>query len=383
MVKTAFILLAAGSSTRMGTNKLALSIGGVTPIERCFGMVCQSSFAVSSVCFTVSDLTRKAVDKICKGSTLPCPTYSVMGGKTRGESVYNALLSLPADTDIVVIHDSARCLVSVDSIDKSIQSAIDTGSGIVGTMARDTIRKTSGELLDRNELFITQTPQTFRYREILEAYKKDAQNGFVETDDCAVYEKAGHKATLVMGDIMNQKLTCKEDVPFFNAAVNNAEQTKSFRIGFGEDTHRLGTNRSLILGGVEIPFGLGLIGHSDADVLIHAVIDALLGAAALGDIGTLFPDSDMQYKDIYSIELLEQVAELFKEKSICINNIDATIIAQSPKLARYITAMRINMAVTLGIDFSYISVKATTPEQTGPEGHHECITARAIASVLM
>lgn len=381
MVKTAFILLAAGSSTRMGTNKLALKIGGVTPIERCFGAICRSSFNVSSVCFTVSDLTRDAVDSIINSSPLPCPIFSVEGGKTRGESVYNALLSLPADTDIVVIHDSARCLITPETMDKSIQSAIDTGSGIVGTIARDTIRKVSGELLNRNELFITQTPQTFRYKEILKAYEEDFKNGFIETDDCAVYEKAGYKATLIMGDIMNQKLTCKEDVPFFNAAVNNYE--RSFRVGFGEDTHRLGTNRKLILGGVDIPFGLGLIGHSDADVLIHAIIDALLGAAALGDIGKLFPDNDMQYKDISSLILLKRVHELFSGKSICINNIDATIIAQSPKLAPRIDSMRKNIASTLNIDISCVSVKATTPEQTGPEGHHESITARAVASVIM
>lgn len=378
MVKTAFILLAAGSSTRMGTNKLALSIGGETPIERCFGAICRSSFAVSSVCFTVSNLTKEAVKAIINSSSLSCPVYSVEGGKTRGESVYNALLSLPEDTDIVVIHDSARCLIKPETIDKSIQSAIDTGSGIVGTMARDTIRKTSGELLNRNELFITQTPQTFRYKEILSAYKKDAKNGFAETDDCAVYEKAGYKAVLVTGDIMNQKLTCKEDVAFFNAAVNNR---KSLRIGFGEDTHRLGTQRKLILGGVHVPFGLGLIGHSDADVLLHAIMDALLGAAALGDIGKLFPDNDMSFKDISSLILLKRVKDVFNENNISINNIDATVVAQAPKLAPHINEMRKNIAQTLNVDISCISVKATTPEQTGPEGHYECITARAVASI--
>lgn len=380
MVKTAFILLAAGSSSRMGENKLALSIGGATPIERCFGAIHRSSFAVSSVCFTVSDLTRQAVTKLCKESRLSCPVYTVEGGKTRGESVYNALLSLPEDTDIVVIHDSARCLIKAETIDKSIESAINTGSGIVGTKARDTIRKTSGELLDRNELFITQTPQTFRYREILSAYKKDAENGFIETDDCAVYEKAGFKATLVTGDIMNQKLTCREDIEFFNAACS---MQKSLRVGFGEDTHRLAAGRKLILGGVCVPFGLGLVGHSDADVLVHAIIDALLGAAALSDIGNLFPDNDNSYKDISSLLLLERVKAILDGKNIAINNIDATIVAQSPKLAPFIEEMRKNIALTLNTPVSCISVKATTPEQTGPEGHHECITARAVASILV
>ena len=154
-----------------------------------------------------------------------------------------------------------------------------------------------------------------------------------------------------------------------------------FRIGFGEDTHRLEEGRKLILGGVDIPFELGLLGHSDADVIIHAIIDALLGASALGDIGMLFPDTDRQYKDISSMVLLTRCADKLCEHGFKPINIDVTLIAQRPKLAAYREEMRANIAYALNIAPEYISIKFTTPEHTGPEGNMECMTARAAALI--
>lgn len=151
------------------------------------------------------------------------------------------------------------------------------------------------------------------------------------------------------------------------------------RIGYGEDTHRLGPARKMILGGVDVEFFLGLIGHSDADVLVHSIIDALLGALALGDIGQHFPDTDMQYKDISSIILLEKTAELLRVKGYRLINCDSTIIAQKPKLAPYIMQMRKNIAYALNVDIDAVSVKATTPEKTNAEGRLECITVRSVA----
>ncbi len=385
MTKLGLILLAAGNSTRMGTNKLALRIGGETPIERCFDAISRSSFAFSSVLVTVSELTQGDVAALCACGKYNFPIKPISGGTTRGGSVYNALRALDADTDVVVIHDAARCLVTADIIDKSIESALAFGSGIVGVMARDTIRNISGELLDRNELFITQTPQTFRFSRILSAYASAAETGLCDTDDCAVYERAGFKASFVDGGIMNQKLTCASDLPFFEAAGADARTCAvlSIRIGIGEDTHRLCVGRRLILGGVDIPFGLGASGHSDADILIHAVIDALLGAAAKGDIGTLFPDSDPAYSGISSIILLQRVRELLSANKISVNNIDATIVAQAPKLAPFIGAMRSHIAEALNIEQDRVSIKATTPEHTGAEGRLECITVRSVASIFL
>ncbi len=152
-------------------------------------------------------------------------------------------------------------------------------------------------------------------------------------------------------------------------------------MGFGEDTHRLVNGRALVLGGAEIPFDLGLLGHSDADVLTHAVIDALLGAVALGDIGSHFPDSDARYKDIRSLELLCAVNALLREKGYLLGNLDATIVAQRPKLAPHIPAMRQNLARALCCDAARVSVKATTPEGCGPEGELICITSRCVCSL--
>lgn len=154
------------------------------------------------------------------------------------------------------------------------------------------------------------------------------------------------------------------------------------RIGFGYDVHRLCENRKLILGGVDVPHTLGLMGHSDADVLIHAVMDALLGAAALGDIGKLFPDSDEAFKDIDSMILLKKVGEVLAEKGYMVNNIDSTVAAQKPKLAPYIEQMRKNIADCLGVDVDAVSVKATTTEKLGFEGREEGISAYAVCTIL-
>ena len=154
------------------------------------------------------------------------------------------------------------------------------------------------------------------------------------------------------------------------------------RIGFGYDVHRLCENRKLILGGVDVPYTLGLMGHSDADVLIHAVMDALLGAAALGDIGKLFPDSDEAFKDIDSMILLKKVGEVLSEKGYVVNNIDSTVAAQKPKLAPYIEQMRKNIADCLGVDLDAVSVKATTTEKLGFEGREEGVSAYAVCTIL-
>lgn len=153
------------------------------------------------------------------------------------------------------------------------------------------------------------------------------------------------------------------------------------RIGYGEDTHRLQEGRKLILGGVEIPFEKGLLGHSDADVLTHAVMDALLGAMAAGDIGRLFPDTDEAYRGIASLRLLERVYALMRERHMCLGNLDAVIIAQRPKLAPYINAMRENIAAALGADAERVSVKATTTEGCGPEGRGETMSARCVCTL--
>ncbi len=371
------ILLAAGSSTRMGrdehglpVNKLLLEFtGGLDPIK-----LCVIGFApyVDEMVLAVSPATEASARAAC--SLLSIPYRIVYGGSRRQDSVTNALAQTQAD--VVAIHDCARCLVTSEVIINSIAKAKELGSGAAAIKVRDTLRDVAGETVDRSELYAMQTPQSFDRKRLVKAYEDFNDD---VTDDASVWQMAYGSIEYSKGDIMNQKLTEYSDLKLFASCINTPSLP---RFGYGEDTHRLVEGRKLILGGVEIPFELGLYGHSDADALTHAVIDALLGAAALGDIGRHFPDSDDKYKGICSLELLKKTSLLLREKGWTVCNIDATIIAQKPKLAPYIDKMRANIAESIGtVDLDAVSVKATTPEGIGPEGNLECITVRAVASL--
>jgi 2-C-methyl-D-erythritol 4-phosphate cytidylyltransferase/2-C-methyl-D-erythritol 2,4-cyclodiphosphate synthase len=371
-MKAAGILLCAGSSRRMGENKLLMRVGGKTVMRQSFEAMISSG--LDPVVIAVSDSTVSEANHIKE--SFATRVLIANGGKTRGESVYNAL-KMAEGSDIAVIHDAARCLIKPELIKRCAVSAAEYGSGIAALPARDTIRKKDGTgTIDREGLLLMQTPQAFRYSDIMEAYENAKRLGTEATDDCALYESAGFTARYVTGDIMNQKLTVPEDLPFFESALNLS------RTGYGEDTHLLTAGRRLILGGADIPHEKGLLGHSDADVLTHAVIDALLGAACLGDIGRLYPDTDEKYRGICSLTLLEDTGKRVRSSGFTIANIDMTVIAEAPKLAPHIERMRQNIAGTLGIDADTVSVKATTTEGTGPEGRKECMTARGVCTLV-
>lgn len=350
-------------------NKLLIPFGNNTPIALCvkaFGGI------VNELIIAVSEATEAAAK--AAAASCPVPVTIVPGGARRQDSVLNALTATEAD--IVAIHDCARCMVSGEVIKASIASALEFGSGVAAIPVRDTLRASeTGETIERTGLYSMQTPQSFDRELLLNAYRRFDVD---VTDDAALWQKAYGSVCYSKGDIMNQKLTEYNDIRLFSKCLAPAPVP---RIGYGEDTHRLTEGRKLILGGVEIPFELGLLGHSDADALTHAVIDALLGAAALGDIGRHFPDSDPQYKGICSLELLDRVVALLNESGFAINNIDATVVAQKPKLAPNIEEMRRNIASHTNLPIAGVSVKATTPEGTGPEGNVECITVRAVACV--
>jgi len=364
MMRIAGVILAAGSSSRMGRDKLTLSLGGVTVLERTVQAFL--SAGVEDITLAVSDITRAEGERLA--GKYGCRL--AQGGGTRGESVLNTLEGL--DCDVVAIHDGARCLVSPEVILDSIATACRTGSGVAALPARDTLRGADGRNIDREGVSLMQTPQSFDYNRILAAYRRAREEGFAATDDCGIYERMWGKASLSRGSLTNQKLTRAEDLPFF------AAMTGERRTGYGEDTHRLVQGRRLVLGGVEIPFDLGLMGHSDADVIAHAAIDALLGAAAMGDIGRMFPDTEAEYKDADSMGLLRRAWQRIAGEGWGLCSLDVTAVAQKPKLAPHIEAMRGNIAAAIGCGAELISVKATTPEHTGPEGRLESITARCV-----
>ena len=373
----AAIILAAGVSTRMGGDKTSMQIAGETPVSLCVKAFCACGFR--RIIITAGCENLKYLNSMRVSGNIDV----VMGGSTRQGSVLNALRKLPEDTRIVAIHDAARCLVTPELVMNTVASAICSGSGIAAIGCRDTVRDThTGNVIERGSLIMAQTPQAFSYPEILSAYERAEAQKLEATDDCSIYELMGHRAKFVDGNIINQKLTYQSDIPFFEAVT--AHRLMAYiRVGYGEDTHRLAEGRRLVIGGVDIPFRTGLLGHSDADVLVHSVIDALLGACAQGDIGRSFPDTDEEYRNISSIELLRRTGMKLAALGVNINNLDATVIAQEPRLMPYIERMRENLSSALGLNAQAVSVKATTPEHTGPEGRMECISSRCVACITM
>lgn len=362
------ILLAAGGSARMGADKLTLDLGDTTPLVLSLDAMARAG--LSRILITVSGATRAHAEHLAASCPVPCTV--IEGGATRQESVLLALRQCQ-NTEVVVIHDAARCKVTPELLRESVRAAETYGSGIAALPVRDTLREEgAGTAVSRDGLLAMQTPQAFQYPALLAAYEQAAQEGWTATDDCDLYLRAGHAPHYIPGDLSNQKLTYPEDLPFFRIPPVP-------RVGCGQDIHRLVPGRALVLGGVTVPFELGLLGHSDADVLTHAVIDALLGAAALGDIGRHFPDTDQAYRDADSIGLLECIGKLLAEHNLNIGNIDATITAERPRLSGYIPAMEARIAAALGLGRGQVSVKAKTAEGLGPEGNLSAISARCVA----
>ena len=299
----------------------------------------------------------------------------VCGGAERQDSVYNALTEIDRKqprTEYVLIHDGARPFVSRRVITDVIKASAECGASAACVPMKDSLRALSGKSsssVDRSMYFAVQTPQGFKRSYIMKAYDKAYEEGFYGTDDAVLAERAGYAVEIVEGDYGNIKITTKEDLPMEN------------RIGTGFDVHAFEEGRKLVLGGVTIPYEKGLAGHSDADVLTHALMDALLGAAALGDIGRHFPDTDEQYKGISSMVLLERVRELLCENFYCIGNVDVTVMAQVPKISPYVEEMRSIIADVLKLEKSRVNIKGTTTEKLGFVGRREGIAAEAVCSI--
>lgn len=307
----------------------------------------------------------------------------VAGGDTRQQSVLAGLNGLPGETGIVLVHDGARPFVSSSLIQQCIRAAEQYGAAIAAIPVRDTIKRVNdrGEVtatIDRGNLWQAQTPQAMAANLLRRAYEYAAANNFAGTDEASLLEHAGIPVRIVEGSEQNIKITRPDDLQL---AENINKEPHVLRIGHGFDAHRFAIGRRLILGGVDIPCDMGLDGHSDADVPIHALIDALLGSMGLGDIGRHFPDKDPQYKGISSIRLLEEVMRMVQEKKYCIGNADLTIICQRPRLAPFIDEMRANIASACLADPANINIKATTTEMMGYTGRGEGIAAHAV--VLM
>ena len=378
------VLVAAGSSTRMGFDKLSFDLGGETVLHRSIRAFEQDPLVTEIV--LVAGKNRAFVEQQAADCTKP--VQIVTGGTTRAESAKNGVLA--AAGELVAVHDAARPFVSQAVITAALEAAARCGAAAPAVPVKDTIKaaaRGNGKIVpdaclvyttpDRSTLYAVQTPQCFDRAEYLAALEElDAEKARLVTDDCSLFELTGRAVQLTQGDYANYKITTREDLP----RPEQKEEHK-MRIGHGYDVHRLVEGRKLILGGVEVPFEKGLLGHSDADVLAHAVMDAVLGAAALGDIGQHFPDNDPVYSGADSLKLARRVAEILKEHGFRIENIDATLLCQRPKLAPHIPAMRRNLADAFGLPVDAVSVEATTEEHLGFTGEGLGIAAHAVALI--
>lgn len=368
------VIVAAGASHRMGFDKLSFVLPNGNSVLAQSAALFAAHPAITQLVL-VAGGNRAACEAIAAACHKPCAV--VQGGATRADSVCNGLAA--ATGELVAIHDAARPFVSEELITAALQMASKTGAAAPAVPVKDTIKVATADgtvcrTPDRATLFAVQTPQCFARAAYLQALAAvPAEQLQKVTDDCSLFELAGQTVTLTKGEYTNYKITTPEDLP------TAAKKEKVMRIGHGYDVHRLVEDRKLILGGVEVPYEKGLLGHSDADVLLHAVMDALLGAAALGDIGKHFPDTDPAYKGANSMALVRAVAGLIQEQGYTVGNVDATLLCQKPKLAPYIPSMRQNIADALGVPLDAVSVKATTEEHLGFTGEGLGIAAHAVA----
>ena len=376
MRNTVGILLAAGNAERMGENKMFMLIGGKTVLERSL-----EAFE-SAECFYKVIIVSRSSDMEKAGAlaknSLSIPYQIIEGGSERQYSVENALAAAQG-ADVVAVHDGARCFIDPAVIRECVETAYRTGAAAAGVRAKDTIKTlengTISGTLDRSNLINIQTPQAFRYEMLTDAHKKAKADGFLGTDECMLLERQGIGVSFIEAHYDNIKITTQEDIAHGKLIAGHQTRT-----GTGYDAHRLEEGLPLVLGGVDIPYTHGLSGHSDADVLVHAVIDALLGAAAAGDIGRHFPGTE-EFRGISSIELLKRTGKIISEKGFNIVNIDATAVMQQPKIAPHIDKMRKNLSEALGIGIDAVSIKATTTEGMGFEGEGKGISAMAAATL--
>lgn len=376
--RVAVIIAAAGKGTRLGAPipKQFLKIGGQPVIIKAMKVFDQMEEVDHIFVVVGEDYVDYCTDLIGQYGFEKMETVAE-GGELRQDSVYNALQEMnrrKPGVEYVLIHDAARPFISQEVIRNVLRATEEKGAAVACVAMTNSVRRLGAgedksESVDRSEYYAVQTPQGFRKSLLIDAYEKAYDDSFFGTDDAAIVEHAGGEIAMVDGEYQNIKITTKEDLPMEN------------RIGTGFDVHRLTEGRKLILGGVEIPSPRGLDGHSDADVLVHAVMDALLGAAALGDIGLHFPDMDPEYEGISSLLLLTKVKEKLEEGFYNIGNIDVTVICEKPKIRPYVEPMRENLAKALDLDISRVSIKGTTTEKLGFTGREEGIACEAVASI--
>ncbi len=373
------IVAAGGSGLRAGGAKQWLALGGESVLRR--------SARLLAGCDLVDDLVvvvppgeeaRGEVELAGLGKR----ARVVAGGAERSDSVRNGLAAL-SGCAVVLVHDAARPFASPDLVRRVAEAAWAGGAALAALQVTDTVKRAAGEAeprvaetLDRRTLWLAQTPQGFRTELLRRGYAEAGPEASAATDECALVERLGAPVTLVPGEAGNFKITTADDV-----ARARALTEAPFATGVAYDCHRFEAGRRLVLGGVEFE-GDGLLGHSDADVCAHAIGDAVLGAAGLGDLGLHFPDTDPRWKGVSSLALLREIAAKAAEAGWRVGNADVTLAARRPRIAPRAVEMRARLAEALGISPSQVNVKATTGEGMGFVGRGEGIAAHAVALLV-
>ena len=381
-VTRAALIVAGGSGARFGgaLPKQYRMLGG-RPILRHSIETCLASGMVDRVQVVIRPADRANYDRSVAGLALSEP---VDGGDTRQESARRGLEALRLDpNDIVLIHDAARPFLSAGMISACCDALRDAQGAVVAVPVRDTLKRSGDDdriaaTVDRQGIWRAQTPQAFRYGPILAAHRAVAGRDF--TDDAAVAEAAGLSTVLVEGSDDNMKITTDDDLA---RAERILSARREYRTGMGYDVHAFGPGNAVWLGGVSVPNDKGLVGHSDADVALHALTDAILGAIGAGDIGVHFPPGDPQWKGAASARFLAHAASLVQARAGSIVHLDLTIVCERPKFGPHRAAMLQKIASIVGIDEGRISIKATTTEGLGFTGRGEGIAAQAVATVAL
>lgn len=382
------IIAAGGRGTRLGAGipKQLLAIDGRSPLERCVALFVAHP-GVHELVVALPDEFAADPPPYLTGARKPIRV--VPGGVRRQDSVANAFEAVSAQADVIVIHDAARPFATESLIARTILAAAESGAAVAAMRSSDTVKRTAPpggatvpyvlETIPRDSIYLAQTPQAFR-RAVLRDALALGEAGTDATDEASLAERAGHPVRLVEGEPTNIKITTPADLAAAGSIARGAGALGTpARIGTGYDLHRLASGRPLILGGVTVDAEKGAVGHSDADVVCHAATDAVLGAAALGDIGRMFPDTDPAWKGASSIDLLRMAVAHVRAHGFEVVNVDVTVVLERPKIREHIAAMRAGVASALGINAEHVSIKGKTNEGVDAVGRGEAIAAHAVA----
>lgn len=371
------IIVAAGRGARVGgaIPKQLLDLGGRTILQRSVAAF-DGHAGVSEIVVVLPAEWVPEGAALVGPTTRPCRFAA--GGERRQDSVARGLAAMPAGPDLILVHDAARPFADTALIDRVIAGAAEYGAVVPAVQARDTVKRVDldrrlvRETIARDEIWLAQTPQGFR-RAVLAAAVA-AADGVEATDEAALAERAGHAVRVVTGDDQNVKITTPDDLEAARARVSS-----TLRVGTGYDLHRLVEGRPLVLAGVLLPFDRGPIGHSDGDVLCHAITDAVLGAAAAGDIGQHFSNTDPRWKDAPGLDLLARAVAIVRGRGFAVESVDASVILERPRIAPALPGIRERLAVVLGCGVDHVSVKGKTNEGVDAVGRGEAIAAHAVA----